>query len=110
MLKNRLYILFFTSFIFLLSVFPSFAWNDSSKIDSLTIDDFVNRNRSARSHVQSFPQDFGSFDKFNYVYEIERKNKQTGEIDYELVYSTSSVTIKYDSKLGYYKFYGFIVF
>lgn len=106
MFKNRLYILFFTSFIFLLSVFPSFAWNDSSEIDTLTIDDFVNRNRSAQSHAQSFPQDFGSFDKFNYVYEIERKDKHTGKIDYDLVYSTSSIIIKYDSKLGCYKFYG----
>lgn len=106
MFKNRLYILFFTSFIFLLSVFPSFAWNDNSEIDSLTIDNFVIKNRYAQSHANSFPEYYSAFDKFNYVYEVERKDKKSGKIDYNLIYSTSTITIKYDSKFGYYNFYG----
>lgn len=106
MIKNRLYILFFTSLIFLCFTIFSFAWDDNSKIDSLTIDNFIIKNRDAQSHANSFPEYYSSFDKFNYVYEIERKDKHTGKIDYNLIYSTSLVTIKYDSKFGYYNFYG----
>lgn len=106
MIKNRLYILFFTLLFFLFSVIFSFAWDSDSKINTLTIDSFVERNRSAQIHANSFPEYYSSFDRFNYVYEIERKNKSTGVIDYELFYSTSPLTIKYDSKLGYYNVYG----
>lgn len=106
MIKNRLYILFFTSLIFLCFTISSFAWHDDSKIDSLTIDNFIIKNRDAQSHANSFPEYYSAFDKFNYVYEIERKDKHTGKIDYDLVYSTSTITIKYDSKFGYYNFYG----
>lgn len=96
MIKNRLYILFFTSLFFSVSLITSFAFDD---LKDVTIQDFHAANSSFK-YLKESESINNSSDVALYCVKVVEKDLTSGELKSEFYFCSKKPVIEYDGHLG----------